>query len=241
MSHNEVRAVADIAPADLEEYYSLFETAFEASEDGFINDFLEKDYVLEIRRHGQLVAFSTLRVLHPEPGVRLLFSGDTFSAETSRAGQALPALWAQFVFNELPKEPNSADYWLLLCSGYRTYRILPTFFRNFVPSVPPLGSQDPAHTAALAKLENERERWGKALFAENYRNGAVIPRWATPLRAPEPPVRLANDLHVQAFLKWNPGYRQGHELVCLVPLERENLRPAGARLVTSSVPLSGPG
>jgi hypothetical protein len=35
---------------------------------------------------------------------------------------------------------------------------------------------------------------------------------------------------VSFFLRRNPGYRSGHELVCLCELARENLRPLARRL-----------
>jgi hypothetical protein len=35
---------------------------------------------------------------------------------------------------------------------------------------------------------------------------------------------------VSFFLRRNPGYRDGHELVCLCELSRENLRPLARRL-----------
>ena len=216
----EIRCITTVTGPEIDELFTLFQTAFSASRKGFTRDLEEKDYLLRVRaQDGTLQAFSTLKIYYPEPGVRLLFSGDTFSAQTARIGHQLPSRWAQFVFSELPRQPGLEDYWLLLCSGYRTYRILPTFFQTYVPS----GQDHP-------RLKERLDRWATQLFCQRYRQGVVSPRWPTPLHAPEPPTRLETDPHVRFFAQANPGHPQGDELACLVPLERGNLRPCGRRL-----------
>ena len=218
----DVRPVREISTPEVDELYTLFQTAFSASRRGFDGDLGEKDYLLRVRTEQGLSAFSTLKIYYPEPGVRLLYSGDTLSREG--CGHHLPARWAQFVYRELPHQPGLEDYWLLLCSGYRTYRILPTFFQTYIPS-----EQGPPC------LLQQRERWAGLLFGERYRDGVVHPQWPTPLHSPEPPSRLAEDPHVRLFQQLNPGHREGHELACLVPLDPANLRPSGRRLATAAL------
>lgn len=215
----DVCPILSISEPEVDELFALFETAFCASRHGFGNDLAEKDFLLRVRDGAALRAFSTLKIYYPEPGVRLLYSGDTFSSESARAGHQLPTRWAHFVFSELPHEPGVEDYWLLLCSGFRTYRILPTFFEAYVPS-------PESHRC----LQERLDRWAGQLFYGRYRDGVVQPRWPTPLLAPEPPHRLEDDPHVRFFCHKNPGHRQGDELACLIPLERGNLRPSGRRL-----------
>jgi len=213
-----------LAKSEIAELYAFFSTAFSADRAGFERDLMEKEQVLRIHGSlGQLEAFSSLAIFHPKPDVRVVFSGDTYASPAARSGHRLPTLWARYVFREMPRMAGVSDYWLLLCSGYRTYRILPTFFSSFVPG--PEGSSE---------LELLRERWGRLLFGERYAEGVVKPRWATPLLDPEPPERLCHDPHVRFFLEKNPGYREGDELACLLSLAEENLRPAGRRLALRS-------
>lgn len=215
----EIDAAASLSESELDEMYSLFGQAFAAERAGFERDLREKDFVLRVRTGGVLEGFSTLVTLSPEPNVKLLFSGDTYSSERARVGAGLPGLWARYVFREMPRERGSEYYWLLLCSGFRTYRLLPTFFLRFCPG--------PALVPALNERLND---WAATLYGDRFSQGVVRPLWATPLREPEPPSRLAQDPHVKFFLAANPGYRAGDELACLASLATDNLTKAGRRL-----------
>lgn len=214
----EVLDPKDLKVSQVEELFALFHTAFQASREGFENDLKEKEKVLLLSDEMGLQAFSTLRSFYPRSDVRVIFSGDTFASPQARSGHRLPALWADYVFRQMPREAGVKDFWLLLCSGYRTFRILPTFFQSFVP-----GGQD--ETLLLW-----RDQWATELFGSRYYSGIVKPRWATPLHQPEPPERLLQDPHVQLFFRANPGYQEGDELVCLIPLCQSNLTPTGRRL-----------
>jgi len=214
-----------LTESEKEEMFTLFSTAFQAGRAGFLHDLKEKHQVLRVHLHDRLAAFSTLKIYRPEERVRLLFSGDTYADPTARVGHRLPSLWARYVYQELPPEPGREDFWLLLCSGFRTYRVLPTFFQRFVPAE----SNDP-------ELLTLRDRWAGRIFGTRFHRGVVSPRWATPLHQPAPPPHLAQDRAVQFFVKHNPAYREGLELVCLVPLEEKNLSRAGRRLALAGAP-----
>ena len=218
MSHS-VRKVSELSKTDIDQLFELFETAFQADRQGFETDLAEKSEILCLHEDDRLQAFSTLTSYSPEPGVRVLFSGDTFVCPKARGGHRLPLLWAQHVFGSMMTNDQERLYWLLLCSGFRTYRILPTFFHRFAPGV----QSEP-------NLLKHRDQWARLIFQDRFSGGVVVPKWATPLRDPHPPIRLQNDPDVMFFQRVNPRHAEGDELVCLVPLEFENLRPAGLRL-----------
>lgn len=222
----EVRHPESLSKHEIDELYELFLTAFQADRTGFEQDLSEKHRVLIVRDDKRLQAFTSLRVFRPQAGVRVFFSGDTFAAPEARVGHRLPSVWARYVFTELGSE-TSEDYWLLLCSGFRTYRILPTFFRSFCPS-----------REGHPEFRELRDKWASEIFGSRFSQGVVKPRWATPLLHPEPPQRLLSDTDVRLFLDRNPGYREGDELVCLAPLAESNLTPAGLRLARRGVVVS---
>ena len=135
----------------------------------------------------------------------------------------MPAAWIAAVRALTAGRPGPV-WWLLLTSGFRTYRFLPVFWREFWPRWD--APEPPALLDALA-----RERLGPA-----YRSDLGIARFPAPqaLRrelAEVPEGRLA-DPHVAFFLDRNPGWPHGDELVCLTEIAASNLTPAGRRMWT---------
>jgi hypothetical protein len=122
-------------------------------------------------------------------------------------------------------QPSGRLYWLLLSSGFRTYRFLPVFWREFHPRFDaPLPAAVRARRDFLAT-----QRFGGRYCADS---GIVCldpPQVLRPeLRAL--PLARRDDPHVAFFLDRNPGWRQGDELVCLTEISFENLTPAGRRM-----------
>ena len=118
-----------------------------------------------------------------------------------------------------------ARRWLLLTSGFRTYRLLSTFWRSFVPRH---DGEAPGQLALRDMLALER-------FGPQFESATGVVRVAhpTPLRphlAGVPPGRL-RDPHVRHFVMLNPGHIAGDELACLCDLADDNLTPAGRRMV----------
>jgi len=159
----------------------------------------------------------------------VLYSGDTIVDAAARADPALPRTWIGAV-NRLG-DPSSAQplYWLLLTSGFRTYRFLPVFWRTFWPRH---DAPTPPDTQRLLS-GLARERFGQSFDPE-----AGLVRFPNPQRLRDglldiPPGRLANPA-VAFFARRNPGFRAGDELVCLCELSDDNLTPAGRRMVRQS-------
>jgi hypothetical protein len=144
---------------------------------------------------------------------------------------ALARGWIALVNQLRASMPAGPCHWLLLTSGFRTYRFLPVFWREFWPRhdapTPPAAQRLLAHVA--------RERFG-AGFDE--RAGVVrLPhpqRLCTTLR--EVPAGRTTDPHIAFFLAQNPGHADGDELVCLTELGPENLTSAGERMIRAAKP-----
>ena len=110
-------------------------------------------------------------------------------------------------------------------AGFRTYRFLPVFWRDFWPRW-----DAPTPPEAQARLDLlARERLG-GLYA---RDQGIV-RFPQPQRLRDkldqvPEGRLA-DPHVAFFLAKNPGWREGDELACLTEIAEANLTAAGRRM-----------
>lgn len=195
----------------------------------FHKDLAEKSCVILLERESRLVGFSTLLGYETscdgEP-VSVIYSGDTIVAPEAWNTPALSRAWIECVRELRESFPRGKYYWLLLTSGFRTYRFLPLFWRNFYPRFDAPTPPEQQHILDLLA----RERFGAQYDSEN-----GIVRFTRPqrLRAGlnHVPVERTVDLHVSFFLKRNPGHFFGDELVCLTELADENLTAAGRRMI----------
>jgi len=208
--------------------FALLDEYFEGvSASRFERDLEEKDWVilLKDRGSGALAGFTTfMRFACPaEPGVVAFFSGDTIVRREAWTETLLARAWAQLAFGLASREADAETYWFLICSGFRTYRFLPVYFREFHPrfdAATPAGAAQIAASLASAKFGDEYDR----------ASGVVRPARPTPLRAAGADLPSRSDPHVSFFLASNPGHVAGHELVCLARLAADNLTAAGRRM-----------
>lgn len=189
----------------------------------FSRDLEEKEHVIVLRDGGGVLrGFSTVRtfelVVDGAP-LRLLFSGDTIIEQGWWGEQALGRAWSALAGSIRAQSPLPL-YWLLLSKGHRTYLYLPLFFHQFYPrhdtQAPP---REKAIIDAFASW-----KYGRDYDPER----GVVAFAAAPGRLREDlagvgPHRLRSE-HVRFFLAANPDYAAGHELVCLAPLEANNLK-----------------
>jgi hypothetical protein len=195
----------------------------------FTADLAEKNWILLLEEGGRLQGFSTLRIYEAagpdgEP-LTVVYSGDTIVERGAWSTAALPKSWIAAVRALRERHPRGRLVWLLLTSGFRTYRFLPVFWREFWPRYDE--PTPPAIQTLLNHLACER-------FGTLYDPSTGVVRFPEPQILHEgldevPAGRLA-DPHVAFFLQRNPGWVQADELVCLAELTEANLTPAGRRM-----------
>lgn len=218
------RAVTDRMFVLLAEHFEGTERAT------FDRDLAEKQWVVLLHDpDGTLVGFSTLMTLetHVEDRpIRAFFSGDTIVHRHYWGDPALAVVWGNFVLDQAARHPESKTYWFLISKGFRTYRFLPLYFKQFYPRhdtpTPPLlqaildhlatlkfpGQYDPK--SGLIRLEGPQDRLREELA--------------------EIPAGRLNDPHVAFFLERNPRYTEGDELACLAEIHPDNLTAAAVRI-----------
>jgi hypothetical protein len=197
--------------------------------DQFARDLDQKDWVLRIFLDRRLVGFSTLALGESEVGgrwVNVVYSGDTIMAPEGWRSTVLARGWIALVRRACADLPVRPCYWLLLSSGFRTYRFLPVFWREFWPRY---GAEMPE---VVRKM---RDHLALARFGAAYNPLLGVVKFSAPQRLrlglAEVPIGRVRDSHVAFFLGSNPGHAQGDELVCLTELSDENLTLAGRRIV----------
>lgn len=194
----------------------------------FEADLSEKNWVILLEdQRGVLRGFSTLLVSERQAldrSVTVVYSGDTIVAREWWGSPALPMTWLRAVESIAPGCGDHDVYWLLLTSGFRTYRFLPVFFRDFVPRPGRAGGADGALLQVLAAAQ-----FGARFDAQTGTVRLARPQVLVP-ELLDVPAGRTRDRHVAFFLERNPGYVRGDELACLARLADDNLTPAGHRI-----------
>jgi hypothetical protein len=214
---SEVVLREDLTRRDRDAMFALYTRYFAASDRmTFERDLAEKDCVIVLRDDdGAIDGFSTLLRMYVGDAT-IFFSGDTIVARHRWGTYDLPRLWARHVFSVA----GDNAYWFLISSGFRTYRYLPLFFRDFYP-----------RNAAMKPL---LDAIAAAKFGEAYDARTGVIRLATPAPLREgisdPELRM-NNPHVRFFVEANPGHADGDELACLVRIDPSNLTSAGLRMI----------
>jgi hypothetical protein len=215
----------------IQNMFNLFRDYYEADFDNFQQDLSNKNWVILLRdtEAGSIQGFSTLAFSKSTTKggeIGVVYSGDTIIRPAYWGTPELPRAWIKNVLeigNELPKPL----YWLLISSGYKTYRFLTVFYKEFFPRYDQ--PTPPEIQALIHHLAHER-------FGSEYDPQLGIVRFssgATPLRegvsvATE---RRMKDPHVAFFVNKNTGYAEGDELVCLTQIHPDNFTPAGIRMI----------
>jgi hypothetical protein len=225
-----------LTPGERERMYELLATYFlGTSREQFEIDLAEKEAVILLRdlKDSQIQGFSTLmRITTAIAGREIVafFSGDTIVAQEFWGDTILSRLWSQTVFAEADrireKCPDAGVFWFLICSGYKTWRFLPVFFRVYYPHPE---KTTPTHIKRILDVLGER-KFGSEYFPEP---GVVRFHTATPLRegVAEVSAERLRDPLIAFFHRTNPGHGDGDELACLTEITRNNLTRAGERMV----------
>jgi hypothetical protein len=225
-----VASVPDLSAAQREAMFDILQKNFDGvTLEQFNQDLMEKDLALLVEEDNRLMGFSTMvaysTAFQGEP-INVIYSGDTIVNPEAWGSTALPRAWVAGVRRLQATLPLGRCYWLLLSSGFRTYRFMSVFWRHFYPCHDK--SPDTATHELLVQLAHRR-------FGDQFDRERGVVRFRHPQRLrdglKEIPTGRERDPHTEFFLKRNPGYLQGDELVCLTEICPENLTRAGRRMM----------
>ena len=220
----------DLLESDTEAMYSLLNSHFEgATPTVFETDLSLKNWVLLLKDQANtLKGFSTLLmydVTFEGELITVVYSGDTIMDPSAWSHSGLSQAWVKAVNRLKQQYAGKRLYWLLISSGFRTYRFLPTFWKTFYPRH---NQPTPPQMQRLMSFLSQRQ------FGEWYDPATGIVRFPSPQRlrghlSSIPAERMRNP-HVKFFDQNNPGAPQGDELVCLTEISTDNLTKAGQRM-----------
>jgi len=220
---------ASVKPANglpdelVDRMYAIYAAHYDACDtERFRADLAAKSHVILLEDAAGLRGFSTVahyRHAGTMGPIAVMFSGDTVVDREVWGQQALSRCFARLAGTLRAGEPELPLYWLLISKGHRTYRYLNLFARRFFPHPDVADGRLGAIAAELAAARFGSAydpRAGVIAFAQSHGHLKAV------LAAV--PAGAAARREVAYFLQRNPGYREGHELVCLAELATENLR-----------------
>lgn len=224
-----------IGPEKRDQMFALMCRYYEdVQRDAFERDLGRKHWCLLIEDADQRVlGFSTqvlLDVLVGGRPARALYSGDTIMDREHWGTSALAVAFTRLAVELIEQPGGERLYWFLTTKGYRTYRFLPVFFREYFPR-----RDSPTPVWAIELIDALAQRANPAAYdvarrimrasSRSYRLRPGVGDVSAPrLRNPD----------VRFFHKANPGHAAGDELCCIARLTLENFSSAAWRIIRSA-------
>lgn len=209
--------------------FGLYERHYEAADrERFERDLAEKNSVVLVRSEtGDIIGFSTILVGKQEVDgveVNYLFSGDTVLDASRWGDPVLLRAWFKAAGTVKAKLGDGRLFWFPIVKGHRTYRVLPNFFRRYLPA---------ADAPAAPSLRRIRDRIATARYGKHFdpetglidfgeSQGHLREEWADAERM------ARHNRHAAFFLSANPLYHRGVELACIAEFDLPNLQRYGA-------------
>jgi hypothetical protein len=215
-----------LAADQIESMYQLFENYYNhANRIIFLEDLMKKDFVFLMEdQHGKIQGFSTIVSRLVEiPGLRKKiyshFSGDTVIAKEFWGQRVLGIMFLKHLFWEKLKKWPYGHYWLLITKGYKTYLLManncPDHYPRFEKKTP---SKEQNILHGLARIffqETYDEQSGLLLYSQKPH---VLKDSVKEGIAEIDPKIIVENKRINFFVKKNPTWKQGDELVCIAEM-----------------------
>lgn len=226
----EVMAVKMLTEQNRQDMFRLMAEFYQDTEwSVFLRDLAEKQYcILLFDAEHRLRGFSTQQILQFDvagEAITGVFSGDTIIHRECWGSMELYRVFARY-FMDFGKRYGTF-YWFLITKGYKTYKMLPLFFKDYYPS----------YKGATPDFEQQiMEGYGRLKYPEEYdpQSGLILYRGKKDKLKPgvaDITEKQLRDADIRYFLRRNPEYYAGYDLVCLARFTEDNLRPGVQRLI----------
>jgi hypothetical protein len=209
---------------DIEMMYELMDTFYDnMTKENFLRDLNKKDYCIVLRDEtNKIWGFSTQQIIHIPIGDKVVhgvFSGDTIIHKDYWGSMELFIVFAKFFFEF--EEQYKDFYWFLICKGYKTYRMLPTFYNTFYPNY---------KEETPEEIKGIMDAFGKFYSLEEYDEDTGVICYRDIKDKLKENVADVNeerlrDKNIAFFVQKNPDYIKGNDIVCITKLSKSNLKP----------------
>jgi len=136
--YGESREISSLDAQCIETMFVLFKKYYLLTTlESFQKDLSKKNWCIMLYSEidNTLQGFTTLHFFegtYQDQSVGIVYSGDTIIDKAYWGSPTLSRMWIKTVL-EVGKDYPKPLYWLLISSGYRTYRFLPLFYKEFYP------------------------------------------------------------------------------------------------------------
>ncbi len=217
--------VAELSDKDKKRMFELMDLFYENIVwEIFLSDLEEKDFCILLFDESEIIyGFSTQKIIQVTGDfgvVHGVFSGDTIvHKDYWNSHHPLFSIFGRF-FEEYSRNYEEF-YWFIICKGYKTYKILPTFFDSFYPNYEektPELAQSIIHSFGKSYHKDYNPKTGVVEYndtKDKLRTGVA-----------DVSVRQLKNLHTAFFCESNPYHAAGHDLVCITSLKKYNYQKA---------------
>ncbi len=222
--NGQVRPIGTYTEADIQAMFRLMTAFYDNVEEAvFRRDFADKDYCLALRNDdGEIVGFTTQKIMTIDVGgepVHGIFSGDTIIHKDYWGETELFRVFSEFWFQYA--EQFDEFWWFLICKGYKTYRILPLFWRECYPNY---------RFETPARVKSIIDAYASALYPDEYNPVTGVIEYKhtkDKLRAGVADIddHALRSRDTSFFCKANPGHINGNDIACLAKFDRSLLNP----------------
>ncbi|PJZ43833.1 hypothetical protein [Leptospira brenneri] len=190
--------------------------------DTFYNDLYTKTKIFLFSKDKTIHGFTSLKLDSIEwkkKKIQVSYSGDTVLAKEFRGSLSIPIHWGRYMLRI--SQDQTPLYWLLTSKGFRTYRYLSVFFKDFIPNP----------NTNNTELKELREYIAIQTFGSDYHSDKGILRRSRNLQtirdvaSDKNYIAKTKDSYIKFFGEHNPNYHQGDEMVCLAKFDKSNIIP----------------
>jgi hypothetical protein len=217
-----VRPTSSLTPSELDEIWVVTDRYVETTRAVYEKKLKALPEVGLLRtRQGALVglvSFDVYRTRFEERDSIIIFTSSVVIDTAFRGRNLLVRTGLRMVLREKLRRPWLPVYWLFDTFSYKSYVLLPHYFREYWPR-----REQPTPTQTSRFIDHlARHRYGDDWIPER---GIVRRSGTKRLRATTAPIDdgALTDPDIAFYQTANPGHAEGDMLVCLAPLSPRNV------------------
>lgn len=225
-----IKPIEEYSETEISKMYALMAEFYDNTDKNiFLRDFYDKDYCLALYSdNDSLVGFTTQKIMEIDVNgnkVNGIFSGDTIIHKDYWGDIELFKVWARFWFEFA--ERYDEFYWFLICKGYKTYRIMPLFWKEFYPN---RRAETPQYEQSIINA------YASLLYPNEYNpaNGVIeYKNTKDKLKNGVADIgsREMKNKDIAYFCRLNPDYIKGNDLACLAKIDKKLLKKSTMELL----------